>query len=373
MIRVLVIFGTRPEAIKMAPVVLELQKHPDRIKPLVCVTGQHRQMLDQILKTFAITPHIDLDLMQENQNLSALSARAIEALDGVLLKVKPDIVLVQGDTTTAMAGALVAHYHKVPVGHIEAGLRTDKRYNPFPEEMNRRLISVLSNFHYAPTQRAVDILIKEGHPADTVFLTGNTVVDALLTVVNKGVTSNIRHFHPERRGILVTAHRRENFDLPLRNICLALREIVTSWPDVEIVYPVHLNPNIKGPVYELLTGHDRIHLIPPVDYEELVSLLYCVYLVLTDSGGIQEEAPALGKPVLVMRETTERPEGVEAGVARLVGTEPGNIVSQVRCLLDNPEEYRRMAHAVNPYGDGDAARLIVEAILQKMNIENGPD
>ena len=361
---ILTIFGTRPEAIKMAPVVNQLKKHQDLLQSIICVTGQHRQMLDQILATFQIEPDIDLNLMQEDQTLASLSSRAMEAISDTLSQVRPDLILVQGDTTTAMIGALAAHYYKVPVGHVEAGLRTDHRYNPFPEEMNRRLISVLSSLHFAPTQKSFDVLIREGHDKDTVFLTGNTVVDALFMVLNMRKPQKQEFFKQGYKGILVTAHRRENFEQPLLNICRALLQIAQENHHVDIVYPVHLNPNIKGPVHELLSDQPRIRLTAPLDYESIVHAMSSCYLVLTDSGGIQEEAPALGKPVLVMRETTERPEGVAAGVAKLVGCETANIAENANLLLTNDEEYALMAKAVNPYGDGRSAEKILQVILK---------
>lgn len=366
LIKVIVLFGTRPEAIKMAPVVKELARHSDRVATTVCVTGQHRQMLDQILETFDIRPDIDLELMRDNQGLSALTARATRAIDEVLARIQPDLVLVQGDTTTAMVGGLVAHYHRVPVGHVEAGLRTEQRYDPFPEEMNRRLLSVLSTLHFAPTQTSYDGLIREGYPSEDVILTGNTVVDALLWVRDVMRAKRARDvFSPGCRGILVTAHRRENFQGPLLNICRGLRRIVDRFEDVEIVYPVHLNPNIRGPVHDLLSGHERIRLIEPLMYEDLVIAMDQAHMVMTDSGGIQEEAPALGKPVLVMRETTERPEGVSAGVARLIGTGEESIFNEASRLLTDGVEHARMARAVSPYGDGRAAENIVNVILDR--------
>jgi UDP-N-acetylglucosamine 2-epimerase (non-hydrolysing) len=365
MLHLMCVFGTRPEAIKMAPVIRQAEAAADRVKPVVCVTGQHREMLDQVLACFRIKPDIDLGVMRQNQTLALLTANLVQSLDEVMRERKPDLVLVQGDTTTAMIGALAAYYHKIPVGHVEAGLRTSDRYNPFPEEMNRRVVSELANLHFAPTQNAVDVLLAEGHPADSVFLTGNTVVDALLsTLQDLGLSPTVRP-KASRRSILVTAHRRENFDAPLRNICSALRQLADRNPDVEIVYPVHLNPNVQQPVLSQLSGHERIRLLPPLGYAELVRVLHQSHLVLTDSGGIQEEAPALGIPVLVMRTTTERPEGITAGVAKLVGTETEDIVRHAELLLNDATEYARMARAVNPYGDGRAAEKILCAILSR--------
>lgn len=365
MIKVLSIFGTRPEAIKMAPVVKELEKYSEKIKSIVCVTGQHRQMLDQVLSLFEIEPDIDLDLMEKEQTLSSLTSKAISALTHVINRVKPDISLVQGDTTTAMVASLASFYEKIPVAHVEAGLRTQNRYSPFPEEINRRLISVLATYNFAPTQTAVDALLAEGVPKESVFLTGNTVIDALLMIIKKEYKPNVEFLLGSNRLILVTAHRRENFGRPLENICKALLKIAHRNPEVEIVYPVHLNPNVQKVVYGILSNQKGIHLIEPLEYQDLVHLMNQSYLVLTDSGGIQEEAPALGKPVLVMRHETERPEGVEAGVAKVVGTECETIVSETERLLYDQEEYASMSKAINPYGDGLAAQRIVRIIKER--------
>jgi UDP-N-acetylglucosamine 2-epimerase (non-hydrolysing) len=365
MLRVMCVFGTRPEAIKMAPVIRQAGMAADRVQLLVCVTGQHREMLDQVLGHFRIKPDFDLGVMVQNQSLALLTANLMQALEEVMRDRRPDLVLVQGDTTTAMIGALAAYYHRIPVGHVEAGLRTRDRYNPFPEEMNRRVISELASLHFAPTQTAVDRLLAEAHPTDSVILTGNTVVDALLATLHELGLSPSDRPSASRRCILVTAHRRENFDAPLRNICSALRQLADRNPDVEIIYPVHLNPNVQQPVQSQLSGHERIRLLAPLGYPELVRVLHRSYLVLTDSGGIQEEAPALGIPVLVMRTTTERPEGVSAGVARLVGTETEDILRHTELLLNDATEYERMAQAVSPYGDGRAAENILCAILSR--------
>lgn len=361
------VFGTRPEAIKMSPVIKELKKNNVLFELLVCVTGQHRHMLDQMLSLFNIQSDIDLNLMQENQSLEKLTVNAMDALSKNLKEVKPHLVLVQGDTTTAMIAAMASFYQKIPIGHIEAGLRTRDIYNPFPEEINRRIISVLSTFNFAPTKRAFDVLIKEGVSKESVFLTGNTVIDALRLIIKQKnkVKSNFK-MPKGNKLILVTAHRRENFGKPLENICKALKEIVRRNKDTEIIYPVHLNPNVKKPVYTMLSDIKRIHLIEPVEYQELCFLLEKADIVLTDSGGIQEEAPTFGKPVLVMRKETERPEGVEANVAKLVGTNTKNIVVQVELLLNNPVEYKKMSKAINPYGDGKAAERIVDIITKQM-------
>lgn len=364
MLKVLTIFGTRPEAIKLAPVIKELEKYPQRIHSAVCITGQHREMLDQVLSLFKITPDYSLDLMEEDQSLASLTARVVLPVSDVLMKEKPDLVLVEGDTTSAMLASLASFYQRIPVGHVEAGLRTGNRYSPFPEEVNRRLISVLATLHFAPTQAAVDALLAEGIPKENIFLTGNPVVDALLVTVKEGQDLNLGISLNSSHLILVTAHRRENFGKPLEDICYALREIVQRNPGVEIIYPVHLNPNVRGPVYGILSGVERIHLIQPLEYGQFAQLLSRAYLVLTDSGGIQEEAPVLGKPVLVMRKETERPEAVAAGTAKVVGTDREAIISNVELLLSDENEYNRMSHATSPFGDGKAAERIVQTILR---------
>jgi UDP-N-acetylglucosamine 2-epimerase (non-hydrolysing) len=362
--KVMLVFGTRPEAIKMAPVVRELHRYPGEIKPIVCVTAQHRHMLDQVLALFEIEPDIDLDLMEQDQSLPALTASATLALTQVVLDVQPDLILVQGDTSTAMVAALVGFYHKIPIGHIEAGLRTSDLYHPFPEEVNRRIISVIATFNFAPTQTAVDALLREGIPAGRAFLTGNTVIDALFLVLREARAASLEHGIPLNceRFILVTAHRRENFGQPLENICWALRQLAARHPDLEIVYPVHLNPRVQESVRHILGNQERIHLIEPVRYEQFVGLMSRAYLVLTDSGGIQEEAPALGKPVLVLRDITERPEALAAGVVKVIGTETDVIVTQTEQLLTDRQAYERMSRVTSPYGDGHAAERIVQTI-----------
>jgi len=361
--RVLSIFGTRPEAIKMAPVVKELEKHNERFESVVCVTAQHRQMLDQVLELFEIKPDIDLDLMQPNQTLSSLTTRAMQAVTDALAEVKPDVVLLQGDTTTAMIAAMAAFYQQISVGHVEAGLRTYDRYSPFPEEINRRLISALSSYNFAPTETAVRALLAEGFSQKSIYLTGNTVIDALLMTIKMDCNLGMNFLNPDKRLILVTAHRRESFGEPFENICKGLRELARRNEDVEIVYPVHLNPNVRKAVFKNLDNRERFHLIEPVEYGRFVHLMNRSYIVLTDSGGIQEEAPALGKPVLVMREKTERPEAIEAGTAKLVGTEAANIINATERLLRDRGEYDKMANAVSPYGDGHAAERIVENLF----------
>ena len=364
--KVLVVFGTRPEAIKMAPVIKALRKEKGLFDVVICVTAQHRQMLDQMLSIFEIKPDIDLNLMEDNQKLSSLAAKAIKGLSEVIANVQPDITLVQGDTTTAMIAGLASFYEKVPVGHVEAGLRTSDRYNPFPEEINRRLLSSLTTYHFAPTQAAVNALLAEGFNQEDIYLTGNTVIDALLMIASRERSPKIDLNVSEDKYILITAHRRENFGEPIRNICEALRIITHNNSGLAIVYPVHPNPNIYEPVKTILSDEENIHLIPPLGYEDFVFMMKHSYIVLTDSGGIQEEAPSLGKPVLVLRRTTERPEAVEAGVARLVGTETNNIVAQVENLLTNEAEYQKMSRASNPFGDGKSAERIVQILIERL-------
>lgn len=367
-LRILSIFGTRPEAVKMAPVVQQLKRTPG-VESFVCVTAQHRQMLDQVIDLFGITPDFDLDLMREDQSLSELSAAIFSRLDPVLADLKPDWVLVQGDTTTVAIAALLAYYHRIKVGHVEAGLRTHDKWQPFPEEINRRVAGVAADLHFAPTEWARQNLLHEGIDSNRIALTGNPVIDALQVVAAKPIPESVnllleklRIKENGSRLILVTAHRRENFGQPLESICEAIK-LLASRGDVEIVYPVHLNPNVQEPVHRLLVNTPHLTLLPPLDYLPLVHLMKTASLVLTDSGGIQEEAPAFGIPVLVLREVTERPEGVEAGTLKLVGTDTGRITSQASLLLDNPAEYTKMARAVNPFGDGHAAERIVQALL----------
>ena len=353
----------------MAPVVRELEKHPNRIASRVCVTAQHREMLDQVLGVFDIEPDIDLDLMQSGQTLPELTARVILGVSRVLEQEQPDCVLVQGDTTTVMATALAAFYQQIPVGHVEAGLRTRDRYSPFPEEMNRRIADALTTFYFAPTQTAADALRREGVADDDIYVTGNTVIDALLWTVHQPEPPEIANLLATldgRRLILVTAHRRENFGAPFEQICLGLREVARRNPDIAIVYPVHLNPNVQYPVYRILSGEERICLLDPLPYVSFAHLMKRADIVLTDSGGIQEEAPALGKPVLVMRRETERPEAIEAGTAKLVGPDAEAIVRETERLLYNEGVYRQMANAISPYGDGHAAGRIVQVLLQRL-------
>ena len=367
--KVMVVFGTRPEAIKMAPVVKALRQTPG-IEPLVAVTAQHRQMLDQVLDLFDIKPDDDLDLMQANQGLPDLFARMLTGMSAVIERRKPDLMLVHGDTSTTLAASLAAFYAQVPVGHVEAGLRTGNMQAPWPEEMNRRLTAPLAALHFAPTQRAHDNLLAEGVPAERIHITGNTVIDALLDVTrmieaDPGLQARLDaafpFLDPDRRLVLVTGHRRESFGEGFESICRALADIAST-RDVQLVYPVHLNPNVQQPVKRLLGGFDNIHLIEPLDYLPFVRLMTKAHLIITDSGGIQEEAPSLGKPVLVMRETTERPEAVEAGTVLLVGTDRERITAEALRLLDDSADYESMAKAHNPYGDGHASERIAQGL-----------
>ncbi|HEY1089380.1 MAG TPA: UDP-N-acetylglucosamine 2-epimerase (non-hydrolyzing) [Archangium sp.] len=370
--RVLVVCGTRPEGIKLAPVVHALERRKDLFDTRLCVTGQHREMLEPILRFFSLTPQFDLALMKPGQTLFDVTANAITRLKPVLDEVKPDVVLVQGDTTTAFAGALAAFYEKVKVGHVEAGLRTGNKFSPFPEEMNRVLVTRLADFHFAPTEVSRKLLEDE-RITRGVHVTGNTVTDALLAardLVEKNHRETFErefsYLTPGRRLVLVTGHRRESFGEPFENICRAIRTLSERFPDVEFVYPVHLNPNVRAPVDRILRGVERVHLIEPLDYPRLVYLLSRSTLVLTDSGGIQEEAPTLGKPVLVMREVTERPEGITAGCAELVGTDEKRILAAATRLLTDARAYESMSRAQNPYGDGHASERIVQVLAEQV-------
>lgn len=368
--KVLTVFGTRPEAIKMAPVVAALRETPG-VSVRVCVTGQHRTMLDSVLRTFAIVPDDDLAVMSANQGLSEVFAKIMVGLDPILAEWKPDFVLVQGDTVTSTAGALAAFFRKVRVGHVEAGLRTGDIMSPWPEEANRRLTAVVADRHYAPTERARQALLREGYPDAAILTTGNTVIDALLqcteantkdAAIQARLQETLAGIEPGRKLVLVTGHRRESFGRGIEDICTALGELARR-PDVQILYPVHLNPNVKGPVMARLGGLSSVRLVEPVDYPDFVALMSRAHIILTDSGGIQEEAPALRKPVLVMRDTSERPEAIDFGVARLVGTDPDAIVSGVSELLDDPRRYAAMANGATPYGDGHASARIVADLL----------
>lgn len=367
--KVLLVFGTRPEAIKMAPLALQLKENNESFETKVCVTGQHRQMLDQVLELFNLTPDFDLNLMKPGQTLSDVTSGVLKGLEAVFEEWLPDVVLVHGDTATTFAASLAAYYHKVKIGHVEAGLRTGDIYSPWPEEANRKLTGALANYHFAPTQSSYNNLIKENINPENITITGNTVIDALLKVKEKVETdykiiadfkAQFSFLDESKKMILVTGHRRENFGQGFLNICQALANIAQKYSDVQIVYPVHLNPNVQKPVNELLSGISNIHLIAPQDYLPFVYLMNRSYLILTDSGGIQEEAPSLGKPVLVMRDTTERPEAVEAGTVKLVGTDADLIEKSVTDLLVNTELYQQMAEAHNPYGDGTACQQIIE-------------
>ena len=391
--KILFIFGTRPEAIKLAPVVDQLKAHESYFKPIVCVTAQHREMLDQVLNLFEITPNYDLNVMTNNQDLFDVTMRSLSRLKEVMENERPDLVIIQGDTTTSFVASLAAYYLKIPVAHVEAGLRTYNKYNPFPEEKNRHLTSVLADYHFAPTEWAKNNLLRENVPQEKIWVTGNTVVDALLTILSRqrlvdrqkelnkyfrekwnltlpGDTEVDLDTNTDRaKLILVTGHRRESFGEDFKNICLALREIAQRNRRVTIVYPVHLNPNVQKSAYEILgpgqLNYRSIFLISPLDYDSFVYLMSKSYLVLTDSGGIQEEAPSLGKPVLVMRKTTERPEGIEAGAAKLVGIDKESIVEETQKLLDNSESYEKMSKTVNPYGDGKAAGRVVAVLVSR--------
>jgi len=368
--KILFIYGTRPEAIKMAPLIIELKRHLVDFSVKICLTGQHREMLDQVNKFFEINDDYDLELMLPNQTLPHLTARCLTGLDDIFAKVKPDLICVQGDTTTAMVGAMAAFYRKIPVMHLEAGLRSGEKYSPYPEEMNRRIISQIAEYHFAPTYTAKDNLYKEGITKN-IYMVGNTVIDALqlgLRLMKKRGDDEYKRFFSfldlSKRIILVTGHRRESFGNGFENICGAIHEIAERYIDIEIVYPVHLNPNVREPVFRILDAVPNIHLIEPLDYPNLIWLMEKCYFVLTDSGGIQEEAPSLGKPVLVMREVTERMEGIEAGTAILVGTNKKSILSAMEMLLNDERAYENMHKAVNPYGDGTASMKISSILLQ---------
>ncbi|WP_063911650.1 non-hydrolyzing UDP-N-acetylglucosamine 2-epimerase [Pseudomonas sp. p21] len=368
-LKTLTVFGTRPEAIKMAPLALNLAQD-DRFESRVCVTGQHRQMLDQVLELFEITPDYDLNIMKPGQDLTDVTTAILQGLKPVLAEFKPDVVLVHGDTATTLATSLAAYYQQIPIAHVEAGLRTGNLYSPWPEEGNRRLTGALAALHFAPTSTSQDNLLREGIDAATIHTTGNTVIDALLEVVRKLESPALKSqfedqfsfLNPERRMVLVTGHRRENFGGGFERICQALVQTARQFPDVDIVYPVHLNPNVREPVNRLLADVNNIHLIEPLDYLPFVYLMTRSYLILTDSGGIQEEAPALGKPVLVMRDTTERPEAVAAGTVKLVGTDVESITEHLAKLLTDDATYREMSFAHNPYGDGKACARILDAL-----------
>ncbi|MGB9696484.1 MAG: non-hydrolyzing UDP-N-acetylglucosamine 2-epimerase [Ignavibacteria bacterium] len=379
--KILIVFGTRPEAIKMAPLVKEFEKYTDYYLTKICVTAQHRSMLDQVLDIFKIKVGYDLNIMSAGQDLYDVTSRVITRMKNVLHEFKPEMIFVHGDTTTTFAAALTGFYEKIPVSHIEAGLRTGNIYSPWPEEMNRKLTGAIATYHFAPTTTSRKNLLKENVPKDKIFVTGNTVIDALLMVVKrihteKGLLDKLKkellnYGYSVKRGkkiILVTGHRRENFGEGFINICNALKEIALTFPDIDIVYPVHLNPNVQKPVYSLLSEIKNIYLIEPLEYLPFVYLLDRSYIVLTDSGGIQEEAPSLGKPVLVMRNTTERPEAVIAGTVKLVGTDKDKIVEWTKRLLINRDVYNQMARAINPYGDGKACKRILKHLIKDIKL-----
>ncbi|WP_086232999.1 non-hydrolyzing UDP-N-acetylglucosamine 2-epimerase [Campylobacter devanensis] len=376
--KILVVFGTRPEAIKMAPLVKKLSTIPE-FQTKVCVTAQHRQMLDQVLELFDITPDYDLDIMKRDQNLVDITKNVLSGINDVLLDFAPDIVLVHGDTTTAAVTSLAAFYNKIKVAHIEAGLRTNNLYSPYPEEANRQIIGVLANYHFAPTRIAMENLIKENKPASNILVTGNTVIDALLFILDKilhnekikdSILKSLKNegfiYNQNRKLILVTGHRRENFGDGFINICNGLKQIALNNPDVDILYPVHLNPNVQTPVNNILSEIQNIHLVSPLKYESFVYMMHLSHFIITDSGGVQEEAPSLGKPVLVMRDTTERPSALIAGTIRLVGTDITKITQQAQILLDNESEYKTMSNAINPYGDGTASEKIAAYLQQNL-------
>lgn len=360
-IKVMTIFGTRPEAIKMAPLVLEFQKHPEFFTPIVAVTAQHRQMLDQVLDLFSIQPDYDLNIMKDRQTLADITTKALSGLDLVMKEAEPDIVLVHGDTTTTFAASLAAYYNQIIIGHVEAGLRTWNKYSPYPEEMNRQLTGTLADLHFAPTLQAEQNLVQE-HKTNHIFVTGNTATDALKTTVQAAYSHPVLSALGEDRLVLLTAHRRENLGEPMRNIFRAVKRIVMEQEDVQVVYPVHLNPAVRELAEEILGDDPRIHLIEPLDVLDFHNFAARAYLILTDSGGIQEEAPSLGVPVLVLRDTTERPEGIAAGTLRLAGTDEETVYKLTRELLTNPAEHEKMSKASNPYGDGHASERIAKAI-----------
>lgn len=362
--KIMVVFGTRPEAIKMCPVIKELKKYKD-ITTRVCVTGQHREMLDKVLNTFKIEPDYNLSIMKDSQTLFDITVSILDKLKIILEKEKPDIVLVHGDTSTTFVTSLACFYLKISIGHVEAGLRTNNIYSPYPEEFNRQAVSIIAKFNFAPTEKAKQNLINEGRNKDTIFVTGNTVIDALKTTVNRNYQHPLLEWAKDSRLILLTAHRRENLGEPLRHMFRAISKIVNEFPNIKVLYPIHMNPQIRDIAQEVLGHHDRIKIIEPLDVLDFHNFMAHSYLVLTDSGGIQEEAPSLGIPVLVMRDTTERPEGLEAGTLKLVGTNEKNIYKEIRNLLLNPCEYNKMSMASNPYGDGKASERIVQILKGK--------
>lgn len=366
MIKVMTVFGTRPEAIKMAPLVKELKKRKE-IETIVCVTAQHREMLDQVLDTFKIVPDYDLNIMKQGQTLGDVTTRALNGLEEVIKEAKPDLVLVHGDTTTTFAGALAAFYNQVAIGHVEAGLRTYDKYSPYPEEMNRQMVSCMSDMNFAPTKLSYDNLVKEGRNADNIFITGNTAIDAMATTVDENYTHEVFNWVGDSRMILLTAHRRENLGDPMRHIFKAIKRIVDEFNDVKVVYPIHMNPKVRDVANEIFADCDRVKLIEPLEVFDFHNFQNKSYIILTDSGGIQEEAPSLGKPVLVLRDTTERPEGIGAGTLKLVGTDEDVIYNETKKLLTDTSAYESMSKASNPYGDGHASERIADAIIKRFN------
>ena len=371
-IKVMSIFGTRPETIKMAPVVHELEKR-EEIESIVCVTAQHREMLDQVLKALKVKPDYDLNIMKQGQTLSDITTRALKGLEDVIKEVKPDIILVHGDTTTTFAGALAAFYQQVAVGHVEAGLRTYNKYSPFPEEMNRQFVGIVSDMNFAPTERSKNNLLREGKKEETIYVTGNTAIDALNLTVDEEYSDEITEWIGDDRLIVLTAHRRENLGEPMYRMFKAIRRIIDKYDDVKMVYPVHLNPLVVKAANEVFGDSEKIKLIKPLEVVEFHNLLSRSYLILTDSGGIQEEAPSLGKPVIVLRDATERPEGIDAGTLKLAGTEEETIYQMVDELLSDSMEYEKMSKASNPYGDGHASERIVDAIIAKFSKSIGEE
>ena len=365
--KVMTIFGTRPEAIKMAPLVLELQKHPETIESIVTVTAQHRQMLDQVLHAFDITPTYDLNIMKDRQTLIDVATRGLEGLDQIMKEAQPDIVLVHGDTSTTFIGSLAAFYNKISVGHVEAGLRTWDKFSPWPEEMNRQLTGVLADLHFSPTEKSAQNLLNEGKPEDRIYITGNTAIDALQTTVRDDYNHPILDKIGDDRLILLTAHRRENLGEPMRNMFRAINRILEKHPDTQVIYPVHMNPAVREVADEILGSNERVHLIEPLEVVDFHNFAARSHIILTDSGGIQEEAPSLGKPVIVLRDTTERPEGIEAGTLKLAGTDEDIIFNLTDTLLSDEAEYSSMAKASNPYGDGHASERIVSALKEYLS------
>lgn len=368
MIKVMTVFGTRPEAIKMAPLVKELKKRKE-VECIVCVTAQHREMLDQVLETFDIVPDYDLNIMQKGQTLTDITVRALKGLEDVIKEVKPNIVLVHGDTTTTFAGALAAFYNQTDIGHVEAGLRTYDKYSPYPEEMNRQMVSSLSDMNFAPTKLSANNLIKEGKKKENIFITGNTVIDAMSTTISDDYQNEVFDWVGNDRMILLTAHRRENIGDSMKSIFKAVKRIVTEFPDVKVVYPIHKNPVVREIANEIFGDCDKVKLIEPLEVFDFHNFMNKSYIILTDSGGVQEEAPALGKPVLVLRNTTERPEGIEAGTLKLTGTDEETIYEETKKLLTSKEEYEVMSKASNPYGDGHASERITDEIIKRYTLK----